>query len=86
MNINYDDMLAQVKENIKKVEEEGQSEARLAFTSARAQSDIFYKIVEDLDGWVIKACDSRAVPAHYVNNCVLERVDAKDEKAEKAEV
>lgn len=75
MNLNYEDMQAQVKENMKKVEEEGQSETQLAFTSQRAQSDFFYKIIEGIEGWSIKSCDSRHVPEHYVNNCVLVKDD-----------
>lgn len=79
---NYDDMLAQVKENMAKVEEEGQTETQLAFTSHRAASDVFYKMVDELDGWSIKACDSRAVPAHYQNTCVLVKEESKNEEAQ----
>jgi len=71
--INYEEMLVQVKENLKKVEEGGQAETQFVFTSHRAASDFFYKIINDIDGWVIKSCESRPIPAHYQNTCVLGR-------------
>lgn len=85
MNLDYDNMLAQVKENIAKVEEEGRTETSLVFTSEKAASDFFYKMIDELDGWSIKACDSRSVPAHYVNNCALVKDDT-DEEAQPSDV
>lgn len=75
---NFDDMLAQVKENMAKVEAENQTETQLAFSSHRAASDIFYRIANELEGWTIKACESRPVPAHYQNTCVLVREEKAD--------
>jgi hypothetical protein len=74
-DMNYEEMIEQVKENIKKVEAEGQEEAQFAFASAQAASDFYYNVIKEIDGWVIKSVESRLVPRHYQNSAVLERGD-----------
>jgi hypothetical protein len=82
MDMNYEEMLEQVKDNLKKVEEEGKTETQFAFASPRDCADFFRKAVEAVEGWEIQVAESRLVPRHYQNSATLVRKEFENKQVD----